>query len=393
MKPTKLLLTFFFLSGTIIQGSGKGGGGGGEKPLLEHNPLQLKVKKLFLTPPNSNVVTMIAKERDDLSHLEFRVFPIDDQWDAYFIALDGYFTSNLEKAILRYASDLKIQEMLKSNEVINPSILIKIRKELIEICEKSQGYINKTISKTQVKTQVKISSLMLLKSRLEQADNKSLLRVLKNYLLRDMRPFGIKQWKLSRVFFELKTHIAENTYYEVEEDEEQVKVIKKDLMRKYSFLPNQSITSMKRYRSRYIAIVYDKEEDLPVMNVNIYPRVLPDGTKYQENRYISKNHTYGLIKTLKGEKPASRLALLLHAAALRATNYPYFEVKPDGFAAMKNILEKPGYVDSAEGKIGFYRTNKKFKKFSTNQINILKTDITVFEEDLDSLSMRAHGRN
>ena len=42
-----------------------------------------------------------------------------------------------------------------------------------------------------------------------------------------MRPFGIKQWKLSRVFFELKTHIAENTYYEVEEDEEQVKVIKK----------------------------------------------------------------------------------------------------------------------------------------------------------------------
>ena len=180
MKPTKLLLTFFFLSGTIIQGSGKGGGGGGEKPLLEHNPLQLKVKKLFLTPPNSNVVTMIAKERDDLSHLEFRVFPIDDQWDAYFIALDGYFTSNLEKAILRYASDLKIQEMLKSNEVINPSILIKIRKELIEICEKSQGYINKTISKTQVKTQVKISSLMLLKSRLEQADNKSLLRVLKN---------------------------------------------------------------------------------------------------------------------------------------------------------------------------------------------------------------------
>jgi hypothetical protein len=132
----------------------------------------------------------------------------------------------------------------------------------------------------------------------------------------------------------------------------------------YRFLWNLSFEPSAYFRdyqpTPYVAIAFDQKEKLPVMSVNIYP-LSKDGIKYQENRFISRNHSYGLIKALKSEKVTPDLSLVLHAASLKAMKNDFFIVSP--LAAMGSIFSKKKFVKrSTYG--GAYQTNEKFKDFS-----------------------------
>ena len=52
----------------------------------------------------------------------------------------------------------------------------------------------------------------------------------------------------------------------------------------------------------------------------------------------------------------------------------FFQVKPDIYTAMKNILAKPGFVDDIGG--GYYQSNEKFLEFASENIKIIKKDMS-----------------
>ena len=318
----------------------------------KHTKSSLELPKEF--------ILLKAINKPEWEDLSFMVFEITPQWNSYHRASDLGFSSELKDIAYRFSFDENVQKMLKENRP-DELILKKFKEKILNVISFMQNgsdYPNFPLK----------TSYDQLRSSLQEADSSQLLSAMK-YCLRDTRNLSYNDVtkKYEEFFHDRRRKLLPARNGKTVEEKNKI------LIEKFPFLPNRSINSSEydaNYNdeaTKYVAIAYDKKEKLPTMSVNIY--LLEKGEeKYQEHRFISKNHSYGLIKALKNERVFSGISLHLHAAALKATGNDFFAVSP--LSAMADILFDADYSESGSSYGTSDKTNEKFKQFSNEAITI-----------------------
>ncbi len=291
---------------------------------------------------SNSVFTAINKP--EWGHLQFKVIELDKNWDKYHEASDHAFLRALIVFLNHFSKNEKVQTMMKTDKKDEAS-LNHLKNKLLEIISATKKNFKPSIS-------IPSNSFDILEEDLEKAELDQLFLVAK-YCLKKTKD------KTPLDKFLPNPAIGQVTYWSNYSE----------TFPPYAIPPEGE--------KNYVALVFDKEEDLPVMSVNIYPSLSKTGEKYQEHRFISRNHTYSLIMVLRGKKIASNLSLHLHAAALKARKKDFFVVRP--LDTMLKILSQ--YADKLTNKnydrpggLGYndwYKTNSKFKQFADDNLQPL----------------------
>ena len=287
---------------------------------------------------NNSIFTAINKP--EWGHLQFRVIELDKNWDNYHAVSDYNFVRKLNEFLINFSKDQKVQTMMTTNTINDTSLLNNLKNNLLNI-----------ISETKKKFIPSISTPSDSFDKLEE---------------------GLRRATEDQLFSVAK--------YCLQKKKDGNNYIPNPAIADVSYSPNYIVPPYSippEGEKNYVALVFDKEEDLPVMSVNIYPSLSKTGEKYQEHRFISRNHTYSLILVLKGKKAASNLSLHLHAAALKARKKDFFVVKPmdSMFTILRDYAEEVTNKDydrpCAFGYLPWYKTNSKFKQFADDNLQSL----------------------